>query len=127
MKCVIIGILLLISSVCNAQHDSLITTATYPKIAKAISIHESNYEKSVLARSHNNIYGFKYGKRAIGKTRGKYSIYKSKEDSVLDYLDFEKKIIDKYKLHSAEAYLLFLSRRYAADKGWLRKIRKLML
>lgn len=126
MKCVTIGLLLLSLQV-SGQHDSLIQQATYPKIAKAISAHESNHEKSVLARSHNNIYGFKYGKRAVGKTKGKYSIYKSKEDSVLDYLDFEKKIIDKYKLHTAEKYLLYLSRRYAADKRWIFKIKKLML
>jgi flagellum-specific peptidoglycan hydrolase FlgJ len=124
MKWKTVCLLILTSfGVCRGQ-DSLMHQAIYPKVAIAIYKHESAHGKSKLATQHNNLYGFKYGKRAIGKTRGKYSIYKSKSDSILDYLDFERKIVDKYKLTTREKYLRFLSRRYASDGSWLRKIRK---
>ena len=121
LKCIT---LILFSSLCYAQHEKIIEKAIYPKVAHAIYVHESNRGKSVLARKHNNVYGFKGGTRKIGKTSGKYSIYRKKEDSVLDYLDYERKLVEKYDLRTRDEYLYFLSRRYASDKKWINKIRK---
>lgn len=126
MRCIKILLLCLISFGSIAQHD-IIQKATYPKVAMAIYKHESNHGKSKLATKYNNVYGFKGGKRAIGRTPSKYSIYKSKEDSALDYLDFEEKMIRKYNLTTKRLYLSHLSKRYARDKTWINKIKKLMI
>lgn len=121
-------IFFLISLKCYGQHDSVIKEkAIYPKVAIAIKNHESNNEKSLLARKHNNIYGFKGGTRKIGRTSGKYSVYKNKTDSALDYLDFERKLVEKHNLNTREKYLRYISRIYASDKSWLRKVKKLII
>lgn len=119
MKCLITGILLINAFVCKGQ--------IYPEVADAISSHESNYRKSRLAKKHNNLFGFKSNSDlVIGKTKGGYSIYKSVEDSKLDYIAFEAKLIAKHNLDTVDKYLKYLSRRYAADPKWTKKIKQII-
>lgn len=108
------------------QHlDSL---ATYPCIAFAIYQHETRRGTSVLARKHNNMFGIKGTKFISGRTKGGYSKYSSVLNSVLAYVEYENRMIEKYNLDDAKKYLAFMSKRYpkktkAAQKHWLQKIK----
>ncbi len=91
----------------------------YKKVAVAIAVHESNHGRSSLARKHNNLYGFK-GKKG-------YKKYPSKSASVKDYYVFEQRVIKKYNINSRSEYLSRISRFYASDKLWLKRVKKLII
>lgn len=90
----------------------------YPKTAVAIARLETGNFKSQLYKSYNNAFGFKDGR--------KYKRYTSKQQSVADYYKFETKIINKYSPKNRTEYLIILSKMYAADKKWLKKIQQII-
>lgn len=112
-------------SLCYATEDIeklLKEECTYPYIAIAIMNHESAYGKSTLATKYNNLFGFKGGKYASGRTKSGYSTYSSKERSAMAYIYFESRIINKFKISSREQYLNVLNSLYASDPNWKQKI-----
>jgi uncharacterized FlgJ-related protein len=106
------------------QHlDSL---AAYPCIAFAIYQHETGHGKSNLARKHNNMFGIKGTKFISGRTKGGYSKYTSVLNSVLAYVEYESRMIEKYNLDNSKKYLTFVARRYARPQertNWLKNIK----
>lgn len=114
MICIILTTLL---QICNPSVYQLImdNEIIYPKVALAISRQETGHFKYV---KHNNLYGF--------KSKGKYKRYSSRNESVKDYKVFEARIIKKYNIRSHNQYLAVLSRFYARDPRWTRKIKKLI-
>lgn len=87
----------------------------YPRVSLAISNHESNFQKSKLAKTKNNIFGFKSGNR--------YKSYTSLEESILDYKRFEARVIKKYNIRDREHYLKTISKFYATSPTWYRKVK----
>ena len=106
------------------QHlDSL---AAYPCIGFAIYQHETGHGKSRLARQHNNMFGIKGTKYNSGRTKSGYSKYTSVLNSVLAYVEYETRLIEKYNLDNSRKYLTFVSKRYARPKertNWLKNIK----
>lgn len=119
---------LFLSSPMNDQQvrQHLDSLAAYPCIGYAIFMHETGRGKSDLAKDHNNMFGMKGTKFISGRTKGGYSKYKSILNSVLAYVEYESRMIEKYDLNSSKKYLTFVSRRYAKPKErnkWLNKVK----
>lgn len=112
------------------QHlDSL---AAYPCIGYAIFMHETGRGKSNLARQHNNMFGIKGTKYISGRTKGGYSKYNSVLNSVLAYVEYESRMIEKYDLDNAKKYLTFMSKKYPkknkeAQRAWLNKVKSFLI
>lgn len=119
--------LVLISNLVIANNH-LYLDLKYPKVAKVISKLETANYKSNLYRNHNNLFGFKVNSRKlyIGKTKQGYAIYKSKLDSVKDYAMYEKYLIKKYKIKNRKQYIFVISKVYAKDKHYLKKLNKML-
>lgn len=90
----------------------------YPKVSYAIHRLETGNGSSKLYKNHHNMYGFKSG--------GKYKKYRNKQESVQDYVRFERKVIEKYNIKSRTQYINTISRFYARDTGWRHKIIKMI-
>lgn len=97
--------------------DTLITNSDiiYKDVAVAIARWETGNYKSKAFHNKNNLFGFKR----------KYVIrYKSKQESVNAYKEFEKKVILKYNIQTETQYLNRISKFYAHtnQKQWKRHI-----
>lgn len=127
----VIFMVVLIHYKCTAQiKTQLDSVATFPCVAYAIAKHESNLGKSKLAKRTNNVYGLKSKAYRVGQTKGKYSIYKSVEHSVLAYVEFEKRVIQNNPhVTSGSQYLKYISRFYAHKNHrtiWLKQIKSII-
>lgn len=104
----------------------------FKRVVIAQMLHETNMLQSNIYRDCNNLFGMKVAYKrksyATGTCR-KHAGYKSVEDSIKDYMEFQKWSLDIYeskygKVESEEAYLLFLKRvGYAEDSSYLPKLR----
>lgn len=100
----------------------------YPKVTRAIAMHESANFSSKLFRTNNNLFGMiKAEKRpttALGSKRG-YAYYKTWQESVLDYKLFQihtVKILD-----SESGFLKWIGKHYTKkDPKYLIKIKYIL-
>ena len=101
----------------------------YPKIVLAQAILESGHLNSDNYLNNNNLFGMKKPYRrptiAIGFTEiTNYSIYKSWEDSIIDYALFQSFILSRIK--SESEYFDYLGKHYAEDKTYVMKLKKII-
>lgn len=104
----------------------------FPEVFLAQIIVETGFLKSPIYKKCNNVCGMKvpYIRKtyALGSCKG-HAYYKSKSDSIMDYLEYQKFVIPTYeakygKLRNNEDYLILLQRmKYAEDKLYTLKLK----
>lgn len=94
------------------------------RLPLAQAVHESANFTSSLYKRTNNMLGMNYpAKRAttaIGKDAG-FAVYRSPVDSIRDYF----KWLDYWKIKTDDQLTAFLSKGYAADPNYLKKVNAL--
>jgi uncharacterized FlgJ-related protein len=107
----------------NIDYEIAKNDILFPEIARAQIKHESNYGQSQLAKENNNLFGMRWGylreTTAIGE-RNNYAFYSSWQESIRDYKLWQK------RYYKGGDYFKFLDGRYATDKNYIRKIKKLI-
>lgn len=100
----------------------------HPDIVFAQAMLESGNFNSYIFRTNNNLFGMKYPERrettAKGVNKG-YAEYEKWEDSIKDYSLYQQAILKNGDI-SEDAYLDFLSRRYAEHPEYIRLLRKII-
>lgn len=101
----------------------------YPDVVLAQSELETGQYKSNIFKENNNLFGMKVPSirkhKTIGKNRG-HAVYEDWMKSVDDYKLWQNFMINN-NIRSKEQYLNYLSRNYAEDKQYKRKLKKIML
>lgn len=99
----------------------------YPDIVLAQAKIETGYFTSDIFKENHNMFGMKVAKQrettAIGENRN-HAQYTNWLQSLIDYKLWQDKMI--HKARNKRAYLAYLSRNYAEDKNYIRKIKKLL-
>lgn len=100
----------------------------YPKIALAQAKLESANYRSVLFRTQNNLFGIVWTNKrettGLRRLHHKYARYIDYTESVHDYALYQATFIDN--ISTEREYLKYLSRHYAADKNYIKKLRKII-
>lgn len=99
----------------------------YPDIVLAQAKIETGNFTSKIFRENNNMFGMKLpGRRAttaVGK-RYNHARYTNWLQSLRDYKLWQDQMI--HKAPTKHAYLAYLSRNYAEDKNYIRKIKQII-
>lgn len=101
----------------------------HPKVVFAQAVHESGTFKSPLARKCNNLFGMRVpNKRPTLAQKGCnykkfFAKYISWEQSIEDYKLYQDYMLRKKGNMSDNAYLLYISKRYAADPNYVERIK----
>lgn len=90
---------------------------------------ESNYFKSKLAKTNNNLFGMRVAATrftfAVNKHDfSNYAKYQSVGDCVLDYSSWQ--VQNAYNITNEEAYYALLAKYYAEDPGYVNKLKKIV-
>jgi uncharacterized FlgJ-related protein len=97
----------------------------YINFTLAQAIHESANFRSRRFIQDNNMFGMRKAtqrKTTASGVRNKYATYTSWQRSVDDFLLMQKNILKKHKTKSA--YMVYISRNYAADGSYMQKLKK---
>jgi uncharacterized FlgJ-related protein len=102
----------------------------HPEIVFAQALLETGEFTSKLFKTHNNLFGMKIPKQretlAINyKSNKGYAKFNHWTISVEDYALFQNYIFKKKKLEQAE-YFKYLDKRYAEDKKYVIKLKKII-
>ena len=99
----------------------------YPEIAMAQAKIETGYFTSRIFRENKNLFGMKLPRSrnttAVGVNRN-HAVYTDWTQSVIDYKMWQDRII--HKLGTRKKYLNYLSRNYAEDGSYVKKIKKII-
>lgn len=99
----------------------------YPEIVLAQAKIETGYFTSRIFRENKNLFGMKLPRSrtttAVGENRN-HAVYLDWKQSVYDYKLWQDRII--HKLGTRKKYLNYLSRNYAEDGSYVRKIKTLL-
>ena len=99
----------------------------YPDVVLAQARIETGNFTSVIFRENNNLFGMKLAKSrpttAIGKSRN-HAEYESWIMSLIDYKLWQDQMI--HRAPTKRKYLEYLSRNYAEDKTYIKKIKTLL-
>ena len=99
----------------------------YPEIALAQAKLETGGFTSKICNENNNLFGMKLPRQrettAIGE-KYNHAEYTSWRQSVMDYKLWQDRII--HKLRTKKKYLNYISRNYAEDGSYIRKINKII-
>lgn len=95
------------------------------KLSLAQATHESANFTSKLCKDNHNLFGMRKAEirntTAIG-TKNKYAYYKNWRTSVDDFVLFQTFVLKKAK--TKQAYVRYISCKYAADKNYFKKLKK---
>lgn len=99
----------------------------HPEITIAqIKLETANYSSNIF-KENNNLFGMKLPKirktLATGENR-KHAKYNNWKDSVIDYKLWQEHMLEK-PLNKKD-YLYYLSKRYAEDKKYIKKLNKIL-
>lgn len=99
----------------------------YPDIVLAQAKIETGNFTSVIFRENNNLFGMKVARSrpttAVGKSRN-HAVYETWLLSLIDYKLWQDRMI--HRAPTKRKYLEYLSRNYAEDKTYVRKIKNLL-
>jgi uncharacterized FlgJ-related protein len=99
----------------------------YPDIVLAQAKIETGNFTSVIFKENNNLFGMKVARSrpttAVGKSRN-HAVYETWLLSLIDYKLWQDKMI--HRAPTKRKYLEYLSRNYAEDKTYVRKIKNLL-
>ena len=99
----------------------------YPDIVLAQAKIETGNFTSVIFKENNNLFGMKVAKSrpttAVGKSRN-HAVYQNWLASLADYKLWQDQMI--HRAPTKRKYLEYLSRNYAEDKTYVRKIKNLL-
>ena len=99
----------------------------YPDIVLAQAKIETGNFTSVIFRENNNLFGMKVARSrpttAVGKSRN-HAVYQTWLLSLIDYKLWQDRMI--HRAPTKRKYLEYLSRNYAEDKTYVRKIKNLL-
>lgn len=102
----------------------------FPNIVFAQSLIETGHFTSDLLHTENNLFGMKYPRSrkttSSGMSESGYASYEKWSDSVKDYSLWQKSVLRNKKDITEEEYLRLLSRIYAEDKNYVKKIKWLI-
>lgn len=98
----------------------------FPDIVYAQALLETGHFSSSIFEDNNNLFGMKKASRrpttCIGTKNG-HALYESWQDSVIDYLIYQRIYLKKVQTH--DEYYAHLSNYYAEDPSYSTKLKKL--
>jgi uncharacterized FlgJ-related protein len=111
----------------NVYKQMLKIGIAYPDVALAQAKIETGNFTSKIFIENNNMFGMKLPERrrttAIGEKHN-HAEYTSWIQSLIDYKLWQDKMI--HRAPTKHAYLAYLSRNYAEDKNYIRKIKRII-
>jgi uncharacterized FlgJ-related protein len=97
----------------------------HPKVVFAQAVIESGGFKSVLAKSCNNLFGMRIPKKrptlAVNRCKNKlgFATFDSWQESVYDYLLYQKYILRNKEKMTDEQYLRHIAKTYASNPQYV--------
>lgn len=104
-----------------------------PRVVFAQTYLETDRLRSRIYKENHNRFGMKHNGRGYSKyERLGHAYYDNEVDSMLDYMAWQKQMLGSRIIKSDTDYLNFLNnlpggRRYAEDKRYTEKLRKIIL
>lgn len=99
----------------------------YPDVVLAQAKIETGNFTSVIFRENNNLFGMKLPESrtttAVGESRN-HAMYRSWVQSIIDYKLWQDQMI--HRAPTKRRYLEYLSRNYAEDKTYIKKIKAIL-
>lgn len=96
----------------------------FSNVVLAQTIHETGYYTSKVFKENNNPFGMKHNGRGYSLgTKNGHANYKSIEDAIRDYAEWQLRYCPK-SISNTEEYLLWLDKwGYAEDPDYIQKLR----
>lgn len=111
----------------NLYQEIILNSVKFPEVVFAQALLESGNFTSNVFKTENNLFGMKYPRRrittALEKGETGYANYIHWTKSVIDYKLWQQQNLKNKNIQTQTEYLNYLSRVYAEDKNYIRKLK----